>query len=120
MDVEPDVICHTVLIDKHFKMNNIQDATSLFKEFIDRGLKPDTVTYTALLSGYCKTNNTQKTEVSVTSILAAVGGQINQLCVSSSVPRHEGGMIHHQLDHLFSGKSCCALHTFYNQFQLLQ
>ncbi|KAL9351296.1 hypothetical protein Peur_053976 [Populus x canadensis] len=61
-----------------------------------------------------------KTEVSVTSILAAVGGQINQLCVSYSVPRHEGGKIHHQLDHLFSGKNCCALHTFYNHFQLLQ
>lgn len=59
MDVEPDVICHTVLIDKHLKINNIQDATSLFKEVVDRGLKPDTVTYTALLSGYCKTNNTQ-------------------------------------------------------------
>ncbi|KAH8497531.1 hypothetical protein H0E87_019990 [Populus deltoides] len=56
---KPDVICHTVLIDKHFKVNNIQDATSLFKEYVDRVLKPDTMTCTALLSGYCKTNNIQ-------------------------------------------------------------
>lgn len=34
MDVEPDVICHTVLIDKHFKMNNTQDATSLLKNLL--------------------------------------------------------------------------------------
>ncbi|KAG6758649.1 hypothetical protein POTOM_039008 [Populus tomentosa] len=113
-------------------MNNIQDATSLFKEFIDRGLKPDTVTYTALLSGYCKTNNTQVAtslfkqindsglepdSVAYTALLSGycsmggidmattlVNGMKDKRIQPDSHAKHEGGMIHHQLDHLFSGE----------------
>ncbi|CAK7325185.1 unnamed protein product [Dovyalis caffra] len=145
MDVEPDVICYTVLIDKHCKMNNIQDATSLFKEIIARGLKPDTVTYTSLLSGYCKTNDIQVAtslfkqindsglepdSVTYTALLSgycSIGdidrgtalvnemkdkriqldghakAVIHHLNASKLKFQHEGGIFHHQLDHLFSG-----------------
>jgi pentatricopeptide repeat protein len=54
MDLRPDVICYTVLIDWQCKTDNLKDAIALFDEMIDRGLEPDTVTYTALLSEFCK------------------------------------------------------------------
>ncbi|KAL8159680.1 hypothetical protein V2J09_001217 [Rumex salicifolius] len=49
-----DVVCYTVLIDKHCKLLNIQDAVKLFNEMIEKGLKPDNVAYSALLSAYCR------------------------------------------------------------------
>jgi pentatricopeptide repeat protein len=44
---------YTALLSGYCKTNNIQVATSLFKQINDCGLEPDNVAYTALLSGYC-------------------------------------------------------------------
>ncbi|KAM1004154.1 hypothetical protein ACFX2C_004381 [Malus domestica] len=54
MEIRPDVICYTVLIDRQCKTDNFQDAIALFDEMMNRGLEPDTVTYTALLAGCCR------------------------------------------------------------------
>ncbi|PWA78889.1 pentatricopeptide repeat protein [Artemisia annua] len=52
-ELNPDLICYTVMIDNYCKSDNLQGAIRLFNEMIERGLKPDTVAYTSLISGFC-------------------------------------------------------------------
>jgi pentatricopeptide repeat protein len=76
MGIRPDVICYTVLIDRHCKTDNLQDAIALFDVMIDRGLKPDTVTYTALLSGCCNRGDVDRA-ITLVNEMSSKGMQLD-------------------------------------------
>ncbi|WVZ88224.1 hypothetical protein U9M48_034768, partial [Paspalum notatum var. saurae] len=62
MEIEPDVICYTVLIDGQCKADFLDGARRLFDEMLAKGLTPDVYTYTALINGYCSQGETSKAE----------------------------------------------------------
>lgn len=53
MEVQPDTVCYTVLINWHCKMDYLEDARKLIDEMFGNGLALDAFAYNALLSGYC-------------------------------------------------------------------
>ena len=69
MEVKPDSVCYTALIDWHCKIDDLQDAHKLFDEMIEKGLTPDAYTYTTLISGYCNKGNIEKAEGLVEEML---------------------------------------------------
>ncbi|KAK3424418.1 hypothetical protein EUGRSUZ_F01187 [Eucalyptus grandis] len=55
-----DVKCYTVLIDRHCKLGNIEEAEDLLRKMIESGLQPDVVTYTSLISGCYSWGNMER------------------------------------------------------------
>ncbi|KAF4403847.1 hypothetical protein G4B88_014303 [Cannabis sativa] len=51
MEIRPDVILYTVLINGYSKIGKFQDAAVLFREMIESGLEPDAVAYRGDVDG---------------------------------------------------------------------
>ncbi|XP_024008508.1 putative pentatricopeptide repeat-containing protein At1g13800 [Eutrema salsugineum] len=59
LGIKRDVHYYTVLIDRHCKTGELEDAERIFGEMIESGVEPDAAPYTALIArccrdGYCK------------------------------------------------------------------
>lgn len=63
MELKCDVSYYTILIDKHCKTDNLQNAILLFNKMIERGLNPNIMTYAILLSGFYNRGDVERVKI---------------------------------------------------------
>ncbi|GAB4855195.1 hypothetical protein Ancab_023820 [Ancistrocladus abbreviatus] len=92
MDISPDVIFCTALMDKLCKLDDLEDAVNLFTEMRKRGLEPDIVTYTALMAGFLRAKDVNRASTLLNEVRLR-GLQLDDIALTvipRSILRHYG------------------------------
>ena len=60
MNLKPNAITYTTLIDAYCKIQCVEDALPMYDEMTVRGLVPDVVTYSCIMNGLCKSGKVEE------------------------------------------------------------